>query len=222
MPDRSSPRSRWRGKSAWWPAVCCRREERPRCCDAGLAGLAGGLGVIAALAFCKRKARGQLSPVMPQFDQDRSTGTFCAINRAFPTRPVPRGDGSVTALPMAAPMALPPGGRGTGGSPGRCETLSADAVRDRSGRGRHRAGRSGDQTGAAEPGETLARGVGRHRCPGHGDSGGGHGARQSIHIGRTRRTVVVVDAADRGFEAAAIKAADIAMQRAISAAATGP
>ena len=46
--------------------------------------------------------------------------------------------------------------------------------------------------------------------------------RQRIHVDRAQGTVVVVNAADRGFEGAGVDTANSAMLRAISAAATGP
>ena len=74
-----------------------------------LTGLAVLLVVIATLAFWKREQIGRLHAVMTLFDADRITANFSAMDRAFLTRPVPRGDGPVTALPMGAPMTLPPG-----------------------------------------------------------------------------------------------------------------
>lgn len=65
--------------------------------------------VLAAVAMWKREEIARLSAVLTLFDEDRIVGNFSAMDQAFLTRPVPRGDGPVTPLPQGAAMTLPPG-----------------------------------------------------------------------------------------------------------------
>ena len=74
-----------------------------------LRGLAIVLVVIAALAVWKREQVQRLYAFVTLFDEGRITGNFSAMDRAFLTQAVPRGDGPVSPLPMGSPMTLPPG-----------------------------------------------------------------------------------------------------------------
>ena len=65
--------------------------------------------VLAAVAVWKREEIVRLNAVLTLFDEDRIVGNFSAMDQAFLTRPVPRGDGPVAPLPQGAAMTLPPG-----------------------------------------------------------------------------------------------------------------
>ena len=65
--------------------------------------------VLAAVAVWKREEIVRLNAVLTLFNEDRIVGNFSAMDQAFLTRPVPRGDGPVAPLPQGAAMTLPPG-----------------------------------------------------------------------------------------------------------------
>lgn len=56
----------------------------------------------------KRDEITRLWAVTTLFDEDRIVENFSHMDAAFLTRPVPRGDGPVSPLPMGAPARLPP------------------------------------------------------------------------------------------------------------------
>ncbi|MDA7428048.1 serine hydrolase [Primorskyibacter aestuariivivens] len=67
---------------------------------------------IAAVAFVKREEITRLLAVNTLFDADRIVANFSNMDRLFLHRPVPRGNGRVSALPHGPEMALPDGTMG--------------------------------------------------------------------------------------------------------------
>jgi CubicO group peptidase (beta-lactamase class C family) len=67
------------------------------------------LVLAGAAALWKREQIGRLQAVLSLFDADRIVANFSAMDRAFLSRAVPRGDGPVTPLPAGAAMTLPAG-----------------------------------------------------------------------------------------------------------------
>jgi len=67
--------------------------------------------VLAALVvgLLKREEIARLRAVNTLFDADRIVANFSNMERAFLTRPVPRGDGPVSPLPQGPEMTLPEG-----------------------------------------------------------------------------------------------------------------
>lgn len=67
--------------------------------------------VVAAVAVgvWKREEIARLMAVNTLFDEDRIVENFSNMDRAFLHRPVPRGDGPVSALPQGAAMQMPDG-----------------------------------------------------------------------------------------------------------------
>lgn len=66
--------------------------------------------VLAALVvgFWKREEITRLLAVQSLFSAEKIVGNFSNMDKAFLTRPVPRGDGPVSPLPMGPPAELPP------------------------------------------------------------------------------------------------------------------
>ncbi len=61
------------------------------------------------LGLWKREEIARLWAVNTLFDADRIVANFSAMDRAFLSTPVPRGDGPVTPLPRGVPAAMPEG-----------------------------------------------------------------------------------------------------------------
>lgn len=64
--------------------------------------------VVVALAIWKRDEIVRLRAVMTLFDEDRIVANFSAMDRLFPTDPLPRPDSAVSPLPYGTQWDLPP------------------------------------------------------------------------------------------------------------------